>query len=54
MRERGFVRTALILVGRCLIDNEASSWLYNQAKAHIHRPRYGQRRADRELRSVKQ
>ena len=54
VRERGFVRTALILVGRCLLDNEASSWLYNQAKAHIHRPRYGQRRADRELSSVKQ
>ncbi len=53
VRERGFVRTALILVGPCLADSETCSWLYDPARAHIHRPRHGQRRA-RQLGAVKQ
>ena len=48
VRERGFVRTALILVGPCLADSETSSWLYDQHRAHIYRPRYGKRRAGRQ------
>ncbi len=45
VRERGYKRTALILVGEVLDPREfADSYLYRADQAHIHRPRHGGRR----------
>ena len=41
VREKKFSRTALILVGEVLQpDNFDESWLYDESKGHIYRPRF--------------
>lgn len=45
VRAKGFNRTALILVGYVLEPDEfENSFLYNATKAHIYRPRHGNRK----------
>lgn len=45
VREKGFHRTALILVGRVFAPEAFSeSFLYNENKAHIYRPAYKRKR----------